>query len=144
MDKNSIIGLVVIGALLVGYMLLTKPSKSELAEAKRKQDSITQVRIEQDSLDKVQKDLLAQMEQDDLQNESSSNNVIASGVSTPAVVDTLTQEEKDLIESYALTSEYGSFSSFTIAFKSSSSTGVSFIGSYPRAPSLTSSFTLSS
>lgn len=56
MDKNSIIGLVVIGALLVGYMLLTKPSKSELAEAKRKQDSITQVRIEQDSLDKVQKD----------------------------------------------------------------------------------------
>lgn len=110
MDKNSIIGLVVIGALLVGYMLITKPSKEELAEAKRKQDSITQVRIEQDSLDKVQKDLLAQMEQDSLQNDSSTNNVIAAGITTPEVVNTLTQEQKDSIKSIALTSEFGNFS----------------------------------
>ena len=38
-DKNTIIGLVVIFALIVGYSIFTKPSEEELAEAKRKNDS---------------------------------------------------------------------------------------------------------
>lgn len=40
MDKNSIIGLSIIGLLIVGYSIYTQPSKEELAAAKHKQDSI--------------------------------------------------------------------------------------------------------
>ncbi|HNQ00076.1 MAG TPA: hypothetical protein PKK99_13540, partial [Bacteroidia bacterium] len=40
MDKNSIIGLSLIGLLIVGYSIYTQPSKEELAAARHKQDSI--------------------------------------------------------------------------------------------------------
>lgn len=50
MDKNSIIGLLIIGALLVGYTVFTSPSKEERAELKRKRDSIIQAEKTKDSL----------------------------------------------------------------------------------------------
>lgn len=50
MDKKSIIGLVIIGALLVGYSIFNKPQKAELAEQKRIQDSISQVEAIKDSI----------------------------------------------------------------------------------------------
>lgn len=40
MDKNSIIGLSLIGLLIVGYSIYTQPGKEELAAARHKQDSI--------------------------------------------------------------------------------------------------------
>jgi YidC/Oxa1 family membrane protein insertase len=43
MDRNSIIGLVLIGAILIGYQLLTAPSKEEVARFKQQQDSIALV-----------------------------------------------------------------------------------------------------
>ena len=43
MDKNSIIGLSIIGLLIVGYSIYTQPSKEELAAAKHKQDSIAAI-----------------------------------------------------------------------------------------------------
>jgi YidC/Oxa1 family membrane protein insertase len=43
MDKNSIIGLVVIAGILIGWMLLTKPSAEELAKQQYIHDSIAQV-----------------------------------------------------------------------------------------------------
>ena len=43
MSKNNIIGLVIIVGLLIGYSLWMTPSKEEMAEARRKADSITQV-----------------------------------------------------------------------------------------------------
>ncbi len=102
MDKNSIIGLVVIGALLVGYMLITKPSKEELAEAKRKQDSIAQVEAEKDSLQKVE-ELAYQRQQDSIQK----LNTVES--ETIVIPDNVNQEEKDSIEDYILYSQYGIF-----------------------------------
>ena len=42
MDKNTIIGLVLIAALLIGYSWYTKPSEEEIAQ-QRMQDSITAV-----------------------------------------------------------------------------------------------------
>ncbi len=50
MDKNSIIGLLIIGALLVGYTVFTSPSKEERAELERKRDSIIQAEKTKDSL----------------------------------------------------------------------------------------------
>ncbi len=40
MDKNSIYGLLIIGAILIGWMFLTKPSASELAKQQQQHDSI--------------------------------------------------------------------------------------------------------
>jgi len=58
MDRNSIIGLVIIAGILVVFSLLNKPSKEELAEAKRVRDSIALVQeqkaIETDRIAKEQ------------------------------------------------------------------------------------------
>lgn len=42
MDKNTIIGFVLIAALLIGFSWYTKPSDEEIAQ-QRKQDSITAI-----------------------------------------------------------------------------------------------------
>lgn len=47
MDKNSVIGLVLIGILLVAYTIYQKPSESEIAYQKHIQDSITAVQARQ-------------------------------------------------------------------------------------------------
>ncbi len=49
MDKNSVIGLVIIGSILIGWMFLSKPSAQEQARVKHMQDSVVQF----DSLQKV-------------------------------------------------------------------------------------------
>lgn len=43
MDRNSIIGLVLIAAIMIGYSIYTSPSKEELEVIKRQQDSIALV-----------------------------------------------------------------------------------------------------
>ena len=43
MDRNSIIGLVLIGLILVGYSIFTKPAREAQMEAKRRADSIAMV-----------------------------------------------------------------------------------------------------
>ena len=40
MDKNTIIGLLIIAGILIGYSLFTRPSQEELAERQRIQDSL--------------------------------------------------------------------------------------------------------
>jgi YidC/Oxa1 family membrane protein insertase len=40
MDRSSIIGIILIAGILIGYTLLTKPSRQELAEQKRLADSV--------------------------------------------------------------------------------------------------------
>lgn len=47
MDRNSIIGLVLIGAVLIGYSYFTKPSEEELKELQRRKDSVEQVQQRQ-------------------------------------------------------------------------------------------------
>ena len=43
MDKNSLIGFLLIGAILFGFFMLNKPSEQELAQQKRYRDSIALV-----------------------------------------------------------------------------------------------------
>ena len=47
MDRNSIIGILIIAVLLVGYGILNKPSKDELAERQRIQDSVATAHLEE-------------------------------------------------------------------------------------------------
>ncbi|HNX54629.1 MAG TPA: membrane protein insertase YidC [Prolixibacteraceae bacterium] len=48
MDRNSIIGVVLIFLILIGFSYFNKPSEQQLAAAKHQRDSIEQVRIEQE------------------------------------------------------------------------------------------------
>lgn len=50
MDKNSIIGLVLIFLILIGFAWYNQPSEAELQAMKQQQDSISFVRKQQDSL----------------------------------------------------------------------------------------------
>src|SRR4051812_22350762 len=43
MDRNSIVGLLLIGALIIGYSIFNQPNKAEIETMKRKQDSIALV-----------------------------------------------------------------------------------------------------
>ena len=45
MDKNTWIGFLLIAAIIVGFTMLNRPSKEELAERQRVQDSIAFVRL---------------------------------------------------------------------------------------------------
>ena len=59
MDKNTIIGIVLIGLILVGYTIYNKPSEEELQKIKAKQDSIALVNQqikEQQKIDSTKKE----------------------------------------------------------------------------------------
>ena len=45
MDKKSLIGLLLMGALLIGYSILTRPSQEEIERSRRIADSIQQVEL---------------------------------------------------------------------------------------------------
>lgn len=47
MDRNSIIGLVLIGGILIGWLILNGPSNEELRKQKLKQDSVARVELAQ-------------------------------------------------------------------------------------------------
>ena len=49
MDRNSITGILIIVAILIGYSVITKPSREEMADQKRVADSISYVR-QQDAM----------------------------------------------------------------------------------------------
>ena len=53
MNKSSLFGFILIGAVLIGWMFLMQPSKEELAEQKRVQDSIMAARREAAALDSL-------------------------------------------------------------------------------------------
>lgn len=63
MDKKSLIGLGLIGAILISWLLITGPSKEELAKQKRIQDSIALA--ERQKIEKIQQEeQLAQLKAD--------------------------------------------------------------------------------
>jgi YidC/Oxa1 family membrane protein insertase len=63
MDRNSIIGIVLIGVVLVLYSVLNRPNKAQMQEQQRVQDSIAQVKAYEDSLKAVE---LAIIEEENL------------------------------------------------------------------------------
>ena len=52
-NKNTLIGFLLIAAILFGWMYFMSPSKEQLAEQQRIQDSIRQARLEQMALDSI-------------------------------------------------------------------------------------------
>ena len=54
MDRNTIVGFLLIAGIMVGFTLLTRPSKEEIARQKKYNDSITLVRQQEMALQQVQ------------------------------------------------------------------------------------------
>jgi len=78
MDKKSVIGILLIFVILIGWQVLMKPSKEEIAEIERKRDSIEQVEsqraLEQQKLEEQNAAEMQLMEESD----SSKQNLIQS------------------------------------------------------------------
>ena len=53
MDRNSILGIIIIAGILIGYTFLTKPSREEIAEQKRIADSIRIVELTKTEAEKA-------------------------------------------------------------------------------------------
>lgn len=53
MNKNSILGFILIGGILLVYVIWMSPSKEELARQRRRQDSIAQVQSQNNSVNKI-------------------------------------------------------------------------------------------
>lgn len=67
MDRNTIIGLVLIAATLIGYSIFTSPSKEELEKRKHIQDSVYKAQLVADSMNA----LLIKKQSDTLKQDSS-------------------------------------------------------------------------
>ncbi|RKD86495.1 membrane protein insertase YidC [Mangrovibacterium diazotrophicum] len=63
MDKNTIVGIVLIVAILIGFSILNKPSQEEIEAAKHKQDSIAQVEAEQQQQAQIRAKEMAEQQQ---------------------------------------------------------------------------------
>ncbi|MEM9052488.1 MAG: membrane protein insertase YidC, partial [Bacteroidota bacterium] len=61
MDKNSIIGLALIGLLLVGYSIYTQPSDEEIAEQQRVADSLAVLQVEEEASIEAEAALLTEV-----------------------------------------------------------------------------------
>lgn len=55
MDKNTIIGFLLIGAIIIAFTVLNSPSKEQLAEQQRLRDSIQQVESQREAMEAEQK-----------------------------------------------------------------------------------------
>lgn len=96
MDKNTIIGLVIISVLLIGYMFLSRPSKEEIAERQRVQDSIAHEQMVKEEEARVAAELLKE-EAEKAEKEAA------------AMADTLSPEQIDSIKNVKLRNEHGIF-----------------------------------
>ena len=54
MDKNTLVGFALIGAVIVGFGIYNRPSQKEMARAQHYQDSIQAVAQKQEQMQKAQ------------------------------------------------------------------------------------------
>ena len=76
MSKNNIFGLVIIVGLLIGYSIWMTPSNEEMAAAKRKADSISQIQ-------RADSTAMAEMVKKAIADSVAKNNPVAEAASGP-------------------------------------------------------------
>ncbi len=101
MSKNNIIGLVIIVGLLIGYSLWMTPSKEEMAAAKRKSDSTSQV-MRADSLQAAMQEMVKKAIADSV---AKTNPASIAGIATDTVSKEFASVSKDQEKFYTLESD---------------------------------------
>ena len=102
MDKNTIIGLLIIAGILIGYSLFTRPSQEELAERQRIQDSLRNAQA-----------LILQEQQEQQEQAQPAEEVVSPG-ETVAGVEDVSQEAASLDQ---LKDAYGVFGEAAVGEK---------------------------
>lgn len=102
MDRNSIIGLLLIGAIMVGYGILNAPTEEEIAAEQRRRDSIAQVETE------IEQKAIQEEAQRAQQEISSADQPVAASIGDSSVMATA-----DSAEQQRLNDIYGQFVSAT-------------------------------
>lgn len=97
MDKKSITGLVLITAIMVGWMIWSAPSKEEVAKQKRIQDSVAQVQLAE--LKKQEALALQKVKTDSVK-------TVVASINSPKT-DTLTTINNDSLKAIQLQKEFG-------------------------------------
>lgn len=98
MDKNQIIGFLLIGVVLIGYVMLTKPSEKEIQQQQRIKDSLAiveQIRV-QDSINKSNAIAIS----------DTANNVVQDNVVIPQEIE---NDTTDSLSANLLADTYGPF-----------------------------------
>lgn len=95
MDRNTITGLILIGAIMIGYFLWMSPSREELEAQQRKQDSIASVQAEE-SERKAERETVLKAREDSL-------------AQAAPLADSASQASLDSVRKAALQAEYGAF-----------------------------------
>lgn len=99
MDKNTFVGLLLIGAIIIGFSIYNAPSDEELAEQMRLRDSLEQVAAEKEAAIKA-KEVVEEGRVEEISSE-----IVAEDVS----VDTASIDLKDSLQNAELESLYGPF-----------------------------------
>ncbi len=104
MDKQSVIGLVVIATLLIGYSLFTRPSEEEREELQRKRDSIVQAEKAKDSLKQLEL-LDAEKHADSLKKLSADSDTAVNQLSETSAQESDSLKQAELREKYGVMAE---------------------------------------
>jgi YidC/Oxa1 family membrane protein insertase len=99
MDKNTFVGLLLIGAIIIGFSIYNAPSDEELAEQMRLRDSLEQVEAEKEAAMKSQEVI------EEGRVEEIGSDIVAEDVA----VDTTAVDLKDSLQNAELQNLYGPF-----------------------------------
>lgn len=79
MDKNTIIGMLLIAGIIIAYTIYTRPSKEQIAEQQRLRDSVQQVEKQRELLDSPRTETAQSATEAQISEQSSANDFFATG-----------------------------------------------------------------
>ena len=82
MDKNTIIGFLLIGAIIVAFTLINRPNKEQLAEQQRLRDSIQQVESQKAALEAERLATDSSQQDSEIKQQSSATDFFSTGTTT--------------------------------------------------------------
>lgn len=80
MDRNSFIGLVLIGAILIVYSIYSSPTKEEIEAAKLKRDSLEQVELQRIQEKSTENEIVSGVESEEIDSVIESHNTLADSI----------------------------------------------------------------
>jgi YidC/Oxa1 family membrane protein insertase len=109
MNKNSVIGFLLIGAIFVTWMFWMTPSKEEIAKQKHVQDSLAMVQQAQDSLNKIKTAAGQKSQQQAVTPKATNNNAVEQKAKKPATTGVFSFNANGKEQYYTLETDLAKF-----------------------------------